>query len=86
MLIALDKLEGIMLWGDGVLNCAALVASGMVSVEEKHEEIEVSGFLLGPYKEHRVQKYWIELSRKGRHFVKAWKKGDQNAAVKAGRF
>ena len=84
MLLALDELEGIMLWGDGVLNCAALVASGMVSVEKKHEEIEVEGFFFGPHKEQQVQKYWIELSVKGRHFVEAWKRGDQNAAVKAG--
>jgi hypothetical protein len=87
ILLALDELKGIMLWGDGLLNCAALVASGMVSVEEKHEEIELGegGFLFsGRGIEHRVQKYWIELSVKGNHFVEAWKRGDQSAAVKAG--
>ena len=84
MLLALDKLKGIMLWGDGVLNCAALVASSMVSVEEKHEEIDLGEGFLGRRIEHRVQKYWIELSVKGRHFVEAWKRGDQSAAVKAG--
>jgi hypothetical protein len=85
MLLALDSLKGIMLWGDGVLNCAALVASSMISVEVKHEEVDLGEDWYGSRGTARqVQKYWIELSVKGRLFVEAWKRGDQSAAVNAG--
>lgn len=84
ILLALDKLEGVMVWGDGLLGCAALVASGLIRVEEKHEKVKMEGFL-GTYKGEQVQKYWIQLSDKGHSFVAAWKQGDQSAAVSAWR-
>jgi len=82
-LLALDVLGGVMVWGDGLLACASLVASGLVEVDEKSELVETEGFLSGSYKEHRVAKYWVELSAKGDAFVEAWKRGDQDAAVRA---
>jgi hypothetical protein len=82
VLLALDELKGIMLWGDGLLGCAALIASGLVTVEKKHEVVDRNG-LFGSYIEHRIQKYWVELSAKGQLFIEAWKRGDQNAAVQA---
>ena len=89
-LLALDALGGVMLWGDGLLTCASLVASGLVAVQEKHEVVENADpawfSYFGPIglaKEIRIAKYWIELSNKGRAFVEAWKKGDQDAAIRA---
>jgi hypothetical protein len=38
-LLALDELGGVMLWGDGVLGCASLIASGLVSVVPKDEPL-----------------------------------------------
>lgn len=81
ILLALYKLGGLMVWGDGLLNCAALVASGLVTVCEKNKKIKRDG-LFGTYTDHETEKYWLELSDKGRQFVEAWKRGDQAAAVK----
>lgn len=82
-LLALDALGGVMVWGDGLLACASLVASGLVVVDEKDEIVIREGFLFGSSKESQVAKYWVELSAKGRVFVEAWKRGDQDAAVRA---
>jgi len=82
-LLALDVLGGVMVWGDGLLACASLVASGLVEVEEKGEMVKAESFFYGTHKEQQVAKYWIQLSTKGHAFVEAWKRGDQNAAVRA---
>ena len=81
-LLALDVLGGVMLWGDGLLACSSLVASGLVHVEAQRELVETVGFW-DPQKVARVAKYWVELSSKGHAFVGAWKRGDQAAAVNA---
>lgn len=78
-ILALDVLGGVMVWGDGLLTVASLVASGLVEVDEKREKIEEEGFL--GYTEHRALKYWVQLSAKGRAFVEGWKRGDQDAAL-----
>ena len=59
------------------------MASGLVEVDEKSEIVETDSLFFGPGKEHRVAKYWVELSAKGHAFVEAWKRGDQDAAVRA---
>lgn len=82
-LLALDVLGGVMVWGDGLLACASLVASGLMDVDERDEIVETEGFFTGPGKERRVAKYWVELSARGHAFVEAWKRGDQDAAVRA---
>ncbi|HEY9165874.1 MAG TPA: HNH endonuclease signature motif containing protein [Candidatus Kryptonia bacterium] len=71
-LLALDKIEdGLFVSGEGVLTCSSLVASDMITVEqivqEGIRELDVT--------------YHISFTAKGRSFVKAWKAGDQNAAV-----
>lgn len=81
VLLTLDQLDGVMVWGDGLLDCAALVASGLISVHERSREIKKRSGLLGPYTEEETEKYWLMLSPKGRQFVAAWKLGDQNAAI-----
>lgn len=82
-LLALDVLGGVMVWGDGLLACASLVASGLVEVDEKDEIVETKSLFFGSGKERRVAKYWVELSARGHAFVEAWKRGDQDAAVRA---
>lgn len=82
-LLTLDILDGVMVWGDGLLACAPLVASGLLEVEEKSEIIEEEHLLFGRDKVNRVAKYWMKLSARGRVFVDAWKRGDQDAAVRA---
>ncbi len=84
-LLALDLLDGFIVWGDALLNCAALIASGYLKIEEQDEVVEQDHFLFGPGKVNRVSKYWIKLSEKGRTFVEAWKRGDQNAAISPSR-
>ncbi len=83
-LLALDVLGGVMVWGDGLLACSSLIASGLVEVVAKVELVETEiDFFTSPQKEQRVAKYWMELSAKGHAFVGAWKRGDQSAAVNA---
>jgi len=86
ILLALAKFGGVMIWGDGLLACASLVASGFVEVDQMTEIVETGGGFWSPAtvtKEERVAKYWMVLSAKGRAFVSAWKKGDQKTAVGA---
>ncbi|MGA9067901.1 MAG: HNH endonuclease signature motif containing protein [Bryobacteraceae bacterium] len=77
-LLALHKLDDIKVSGDGVLQCASLIASGFVEVEKRHN-LSGGGFFPGP-----VSDYIVTLSDKGRLIVEAWKRGDQEAAVNAG--
>jgi hypothetical protein len=70
-----------MVWGDALLNCAGLVASGFLTISEQRELVEQQSLLFGPDKVNRVAKYAIELSAKGRSFVDGWKRGDREAAV-----
>jgi hypothetical protein len=79
-ILALHALGGVVVWGDGLLACAALVASGLVSVEEQDEFVEMEG-ILGKHTDRRTAKYWIELSARGKVFVEGWKRGDQRAAL-----
>jgi hypothetical protein len=45
--------------------------------------VDTESVFFGSGKERRVAKYWVELSARGRTFVEAWKRGDQDAAVRA---
>lgn len=72
LLLALDKLKELFVSGDGLLNCASLVSSGMIKVEAQTYAVENQAF-------NAV--YYLSLSQKGRAFVDAWKRGDQVAAV-----
>lgn len=57
-LLALDKLDGAMVSGDGLLTCASLLASGLAEVDEKTEIVETSGGH-GPYYHQRGSHYEI---------------------------
>lgn len=75
LLLALDKVDHLMVSGGGVLECAALIAADFVEIEKDSKGGLFEGG--GQYEE----KYWIELSEKGRSLVAAWKRGDQEGAV-----
>jgi hypothetical protein len=80
ILLALAKLGGIMVWGDGLLQVAALIASSYVASEAQTRKIETEG-LLGKRITLEPERYWITLTTKGRALVDAWRRGDQTAAV-----
>lgn len=65
LLLALAKVKEVHVSGDGVLQCASGIASGLVKLQTKMHSDD----------------YWVSLTEKGARFVEAWKRGDQNAAV-----
>jgi len=67
-LLALDVLDGVMVWGDALLPCAALIALGFLEVKEQREIVEQESLFFGRETVNRVSKYWIELSPRGRAF------------------
>ena len=77
LLLALSKVDYIMVSGEGVLSCAALIASDLVEVDRRAS----GGFLGGQPHIPSGEKYYIELTNKGRMLVDAWKRGDQEAAI-----
>lgn len=84
MLLALDKVERLMVSGEGVLGCAALIATELVEIDtdSKIERATGSrGFLFSGLSEYYQEWYWVKLSEKGSSLVKAWKRGDQQGAV-----
>ena len=77
VLIALHRLEHIKrLSGDGVLQLAPLVASGLVNVK-KYEDIYKTVKFTRAYN----YAFSAKLTDKGRLFVEGWLKGDQDAAI-----
>ncbi|MCI2424742.1 HNH endonuclease [Candidatus Acetothermia bacterium] len=75
LLLALYKVEHLMVSGEGVLECSALIAADLVKVAT---DSKGGLFIAGVQYE---EKYWVELSEKGRSLVEAWKRGDQEGAV-----
>ena len=75
LLLALDKVERLMISGSGVLECASLIAADFVEINVDSKGGELFGG------EPLEEKYWIELNEKGRSLVAAWKRGDQEGAV-----
>jgi hypothetical protein len=73
LLLALDSTGPVMCNGEGVLECAALISTGLA---EGHR---LGGIAAG------VPPYSVMLTDRGRAFVAAWKKGDQRAAVELPR-
>jgi hypothetical protein len=65
LLLALRKLEAVIVSGDSVLQCAQGVSSGLIEVI----------FRVQP------ENYLVRLTSKGRHFVTNWEAGDEEAAV-----
>jgi hypothetical protein len=75
LLLALDKIESLMVSGEGVLSCSSLIAADLVTV--KTDSSGIFSFGNQPYE----AKYWIELSPKGRLLVTNWKRGNQIGIV-----
>jgi len=77
LLLEIYALEAVFCSGDGLLECAPLVASGLVECKIWHypPPSPMAGQFGG---------YAVRLTSKGRLFVEAWKSGDQEAAVRAG--
>ena len=71
LLLALHSVKRVWISGDGLLDCAALIASGLV----EHEEHWPGGVI-------QNIRYSIELSAKGQLLVESWKRGDQETALK----
>lgn len=67
LLLALRKLEAVIVSGDGVLQCAQGVSSGLVEVKFRFQP----------------ENYVVRLTAKGRHFIDHWKAGDEQAAIGA---
>jgi hypothetical protein len=76
VLLTLAKVDNLMVCGEGVLECASLIAGNLVRVD-----IETKGGLFS--KGEYGHKYWIELTEKGLAVVAAWIRGDQNGVVNA---
>ena len=77
LLLALKKLGHHYVSGDGVLQCSALIASGLVE-SEKGQHKEGSTHY---YSDHMLV-YTVFLTEKGKNFIESWEKGDQESAVK----
>ena len=68
LLLLLDQFQMLLVSGDGILECAALFASGLAAWDWEQ---------LPP----KAPTYRVRLSDKGRAFVSAWKAGDQSLAI-----
>jgi len=73
ILLALDHTKSLYISGDGVLECASLVASKLISVREFQQ-------MMG---EPNTKIYLINLTERGRLLVEGWKRGNQQSAIDA---
>jgi hypothetical protein len=77
MLLAVFRHECIKrITGDGVLQLAPLIASGLVNVREYYQEYNA-----GTGAQAFTQEYLAELTDKGRLFVQGWLNGDQRTVI-----
>ncbi len=96
ILLALDYIGGVIITGDGLLNCSALIASNLIHVTDNWvgKEKQKGSFGMGLSvrssdwidvdKPLSVGQYRISLTKKGQSLVTAWKNGNQNDAVNIG--
>lgn len=78
LLLAISRLKSVKrLTGDGVLQLAPLVASGLVDLCEYDQYYKA-----GTSRPASTQQYWATLTNKGHRFVEGWKKGDQDIAIR----
>ncbi len=78
LLLALDRVgRPLYVSGDGVLDCASLIATGMVCITEGRKTEKTTHH----YGSHFI--YTVELTNKGKQMVGAWKRGDQKAAIQS---
>jgi len=69
VLLALDRLEDVYVSGDGLLNCAGLIASDLIYWAHCRSDDDAH------------TGYVIRLTPRGKTFVAGWKKGDQTLAL-----
>ena len=74
ILLTLEKVEHLMVSGEGVLACASLIAADFIKIDTDSKGGLFSG-------ERYEERYWIKLTGKGRSVVSAWKRGDQKGVV-----
>jgi len=72
LLLTLAKLKELYLSGDGVLQCAGIIANDLAKCR-----LYCGGQVQGAF----LVTYHIEITDKGRSLVEAWMKGDQAALV-----
>lgn len=98
ILLALDNIGGIIITGDGLLNCSALIASNLVHVtndlivRERQKVEKDNGMGLSLFKDDwkyvdkpiSTGQYHLKLTDKGKALVVAWKNGNQNVALNIG--
>lgn len=77
-LLAIDRLQNIYVTGDGVLECSALVASGLVEVRPGQHDLRAGAPL---WDQGGPPLYTISLSGRGAQFVAGWKAGKQAEAI-----
>jgi hypothetical protein len=76
ILLTLHKGQLNRLKGDGVLELAGLIASGLVEIREYQERYGAGT----PYFAFTME-YAANLTERGKLFVEGWLKGDQEAAI-----
>jgi len=67
LMLTLRKLDAVITSGDGVLQCAPGIASGLIEALFRVQ----------------FDNYAIRLTEKGRHFIENWEAGDEKAAIGA---
>lgn len=84
LLLALKKLGAHQVYGDGVLQCASLIAAGLVESKNGVFDDKGSGVSWGPAAGNYIPVYTVLLTEKGKNFIDAWERGSQEDAVGAG--
>jgi HNH endonuclease len=68
-----DRESSLVCSGDGLIQLAGLIASGLLNAQEHHN---------GGYTGGTDYKYFYSLTEKGRLFVEGWKRGNQTDAIR----
>ena len=71
ILLLLHKIGELLLSGEGVLDSAAVISSGLVNIIPIHKVIDGYPDVI----------YKVELTEKGHQMVEAWQRGDQKGVV-----
>ena len=76
ILLALRSTGNIVVSGEGLLQCAALISSNYLEIQrlQHYQPGSIAAYA-------REERYLIRLTKPGKMFVEAWEQGDQRAAV-----
>lgn len=75
LLLVIHKIRTLVVSGEGVLNCSTLIAANLVKIQrEEYRIAKEEGFLF----DHEVygELYRLELTKKGKRLINAWRKGN----------